>query len=127
MDDQGRPAVAEHRMIVAAEIYILVRDGHLARAIRPNHKIRHVAGVVTFRILEPMFLAVGIEMPARRLEVGPLTLRGLMHVHGVLTGWQILKVQLNFHSGLALFQRGRSHTFTFAVFHFHSRALIRCI
>ena len=45
MDDQGRPAVAEHRMIVAAEIYILVRDGHLGRAIRPNHKIRHVAGV----------------------------------------------------------------------------------
>src|SRR5207302_8251941 len=78
MDDQGRPAVAEHRMIVASEIYLLVRDGHLGRAIGPDHKIRHVAGVVTFRILEPMFFAVGIEMSARRLEVRTLTLGGLM-------------------------------------------------
>ena len=49
---------------------------------------------MAFGILEAVFLALGIEVATRRLEVRPFTFGNLMEVNGMLSGRQIVEFEL---------------------------------
>src|SRR5208282_4392458 len=91
----GRASVAIQRMAVAAEVDVFIFPLEMRFAVRPHREVGAIAGVVAFRILQSMLLPIGIEMPARGLEVRSLALRILMKVYGMFAGRQILEI--DFH------------------------------
>src|SRR5437588_3300871 len=80
------PAVAEQRMAVVAEIHILVLNGELGRSAFRDGEIRHVAGVVTFRILQSMLFVIRVKVWPGRLEVRHVSLGVVLIMDGVLPG-----------------------------------------
>ena len=50
--------------------------------------------MVAIGIIEPVLLVLGIEVPARRFEVGAFALGNLMKVDGVLSGREVVQVEL---------------------------------
>src|SRR5208282_2071839 len=83
-------------MAIAAEIDVFILDLEMRLAVRADREIAVVAGVVAFRIVQSMLLAIGIEVPSRRLEIRGVALRILMKVDGMFAGRKIFEI--DFHS-----------------------------
>ena len=91
-------AVAEQGMTVVAEIHILVLDGELGRSAFRDSEVRHVAGVVTFRILQAMLFVIRVKVWPGRLEVRHVTFRVLVNMDGVFPGRKISKIQRDLYA-----------------------------
>ncbi len=81
-------------MRAVAEGYVFVLDGRIGFAFHVNDEVLHVTGVVAFRIVESVLLAIRIEMRAGGFEVWRIALGTLMEVDGVLAGRQIVEMKL---------------------------------
>ena len=66
----------------------------LAFAVGADGEVLHVAGVVAVGTIEPVLLAVGIEMSTGRFEVGALALGDLMEMDGMFSGREIVEFEL---------------------------------
>ena len=98
------PAVAEQRMAVVAEIHILVLNGELGRSAFRDGEIRHVAGVVTFRILQSMLFVIRVKVWPGRLEVRHVTFRVLVNMDSMFPGRKISKIQPDLHALFCRYQ-----------------------
>jgi len=123
MNHQGRSAIAEHGVIVAPGIHVLVLNRGLRCPVSLDGEVRHVACVMSFWTLEAMLLPIRIEVSAGRLKIGSLTLCVLMNMHGVLAGRKILYIQVDTHAGLAPFHGGAPDAFSLGVLEFDGCAL----
>ena len=99
VDDDGRASVGEQRMRSITEGHVFVLYTRARFSLRIDGKVQHVAGVVAFRILESVLFAVGIEVRARRLEIGSIALWVLMEMDGVLAERKIVQLQLEGDTG----------------------------
>ena len=61
---------------------------------------RLITGVRALGVFEPVFLVLGVEMPARRLEVGTGADPFLMKVNPVLSGREVLNVEVDLYAVL---------------------------
>src|SRR5580658_1882271 len=82
-------------MAVAAERDVFVLPLEVGLAIRAHGEVGIVARMVTFRILQSMFLPIGIEVGSRGLEVRHIALRILMKMDGMDARRQILEVEFH--------------------------------
>ena len=110
-------SVAEDGVLAFAQRDIRISDAGLRLAIVVNDEILHVAGVRSFRIVEPVLFAVWIEMRAGRLEVGRIALGILMNMNSVLTGGHIVQVELDLDAFAGALESGASHVPSAAIFH----------
>ena len=109
MNHQGCTPVAEQRVAVTAKVYVLVGEGDLCRSVCRNGEVRHVSGMMAFRIGEAVFPALRIEVGAGGLEVGRIALGTLVDVDSVFTRRQILQVEMNLDTSTQRFlESGRS-------------------
>src|SRR5262249_47717954 len=115
------------------QVQISIKNRVVRRAILIDLEVLHIAKMVAFRILQAVLLACGIEVRSRRLEVGPLALRHLMNVDGMLAGRQIPHIKLDTRrltgeSGWLASEgdRCRTHVMTFGVLeaNFNRRSVI---
>ena len=108
MDDQRRPAGDEDRVPGSHECHSGVYNRRPGHAVGRNCEIVHVAGVWSLRVLQPMLLAIRIEMGARGFECRGIALRRLMDVESMLTRGQILEIERNRYSSCRLCRKRRS-------------------
>lgn len=96
MDDDRRPTIAEHRMIVVAECNVRRDRRDMRRSVRRHNqrKIGNVPGGMT-----SVRMAARIEMRTRRLKVGCFAFGKLVNVDGVLAWRKIFDIQRDFHAG----------------------------
>ena len=80
-----RAALVEERVRTVAHRHLFVDDLGCTRPIRPYLNIFHVSGVRPIRVFESVLLVVGIEVRARRLEVGAFALAHVVNVERVLS------------------------------------------
>jgi len=118
VNDQRRSTVGKQRvgLRTIAEDNRVVLDGGLRGAVGLDRKVRHVAGMVAIRILQPMLLIRGVEVTSGRFEVGQIALGCLMEVDGVFPGGQVPDVELQFDSGLLGLDGRGTDTLTLGVF-----------
>ncbi len=64
VDDERGASVAEQRVVVGPEVYILVLELRIGFAIRVDSEVRHVARMVAFRIFQTVLFPIRIEMRA---------------------------------------------------------------
>ena len=103
-------------MAVVAQVDIFILHAKFCFAVLAHGEIRVIAGVMAFRIVEAVFLVIRIEMRPRRLEVRRFALGILMEVQGVLTGRQILQIELHpYATGFFLPQGKRPHALTLSI------------
>ena len=98
MDDERCPPIAENRVTVVAQRHIRRNHCCLGSAIRTNSEILHIACVRSLRVLQPVMLAVWIEMRTSGSESRGIAFRNLVNVDRVLAGRQILEIQFNVHT-----------------------------
>ena len=77
MNNNSRTAVREQRVRIATQVYILVEKIDRGFAFAVDREVIHVARMMAIWILQPVLLAVGIEVWTGRLEIRPVTLRHL--------------------------------------------------
>jgi hypothetical protein len=94
VDDDRGASVSEERVRPLGEGHIVVFDARVCFSFHIHGEVQHVAGMVAFRVLESVFLAVGIEVRAGRLEIGSVALGVLMKVDGVLAEGKIVQLKL---------------------------------
>jgi hypothetical protein len=94
VDDDRSASVAEERVGVGAESYVFVLDLRIGFALGIDGEVFHVAGVMTFGIIEAMLLAFGIEMRTGGFEIRRIAFWILVEVNGVLAGGKAVKMQL---------------------------------
>ena len=102
------PPPAKTELPAGHECHSGVDDGRLGHAVGRDCEIVHVAGVWSLRVLQPMLLAIGIEMRARGFECRGIALRHLMDVEGMLARGQILEIERNRYSSCRLCRKCRS-------------------
>jgi len=85
-------------------------------AIGAYGEVGVIAGVVTFRILQSMFLAIGIEVASRGFEVGGLALCILMKMDGMFAGWKILEIDFHPDARAGFPKNGRAYDFALGIF-----------
>ena len=124
VNHQRRSTVAEDGMRIIAHRDARSVHGNLRRAIRRDRKIRHVARVRPFRILQSVMFAVGIEMTARRRKRRAFTFRVLVNVDGVLARRQPLQVETNVHALFRGHQARSSYAFALPILEFDRDALL---
>ena len=118
MDHQRGAAIAEDGMAVTwSPIHIFVDDTRLRFAISVDGEVWHIAGMMTFGILQAVLLVVRIEMRAGRFEIWRVTLWILVDVDGVLSGRQIVQVELHDHAIALVHERG-TYALALSVFQF---------
>src|ERR1700756_3675598 len=89
-----RRTVGQQRKRAVLERDIGILQLSLRLAVGSYCEVLHVAGVMSFGIVETMLLALGVEMPPGRLEVGPFAFRSLVEVDGVFSRREIVQLQL---------------------------------
>lgn len=120
MNYQSSASVAEYRVWTFTQLDIGVSDGHVPGfAVVVDDEILHVASVWSFGIVEAVFLTIGIEMRAGRLEVRGIALGILMNMDGVLTGGHVVKVQPNLDTSAGILDTSATHVSSAAIFHIH--------
>src|SRR5688500_12371709 len=104
MDDDSGAAGMKHGIRLAlVPRDRLVDDTGLARAVRADRDVRHVARMSAARDLAVLLL-LGIEVAAGRRD-RRLAAAGLMDVEGAFSRRQALERQLDLHALLCLGQR----------------------
>jgi len=96
VDNDGRPAIAEDRVIVITQSDVWRDGGHVGGAIFPHdqREIRNVSrGCAAVRV------TAGVKMGARGLEVRRFAFRELVDMDGMLARREFLDVQNDFHAG----------------------------
>ena len=91
MDHDRCPSVAEERVRTVAERDIVILQFRPGGSFGIDVKIFHVAGMVPFRIFQPVFFALRIKMWPRRLKVRPVALGILVEMNRMFSGRQVLK------------------------------------
>ncbi len=95
MDNECRSPIGENGVVVLLPIHISVGRLRFRFAVSVHGEVLHVAGVMAVRIIKPVLLVVRIEMGTRRLEIRWITPCILVNVDGMLSGWQIMHVELD--------------------------------
>src|SRR5258706_179998 len=93
-----RTAVAEHGARIVAEGHIWCDDANVGGAVSRNDQseIRNIAGGC--RVVVMICVGGWTEVRSSRLEIGGLTLGGLMNVDGVLSDGESFDVEFDFYS-----------------------------
>ncbi len=94
MNYQRRAATSEQRIRIVAEIYFHISHRRNRSPVLIDDEIIHVTGMRTFRILEPMFFRIRIEMRSGSFESRTFTLGKLMEVDCMRARRKILQVKL---------------------------------
>ena len=89
------------------------------RAVRLHRDVLHVTGMRALRVLQAVLFVVGVEVAARRLEVGRIALRGLVKMDRVLAGRKLLAGELDPHTLAGGRQRRRADDLTLRVLELH--------
>lgn len=103
VDYDGGSAVAEKRVSVIAEVYVLVGEADFGFSVGAYGEVGHVAGMVTIGIVEAVLLAIRIEMRACGFKVRPFAFRDLMEVNRVFAWGKIFEVKLQADSSALVF------------------------
>ena len=82
--------------------HVFIDDLSLRLALCVNGEVVHVAGMMAFGIFQPMLFIVRIEMWASRFEIRRIALCVLVDVDGMLSGRQIVQVELDHHALFSL-------------------------
>src|SRR5262249_1517626 len=98
VNNDRRAAIAEQRIRTFAERDILILELTAGLPVCIDAEIRHVASVVAFGVLQAVFFGTRIEVRSSRLKIRPFTLRNLMEMNGMLSGRQVVEIELNTHS-----------------------------
>ena len=118
MNHNRRAAVTEQGMRAFAQRHVGILKRGIGFALRVDGDVLHVAGVMAFGILEPMFLALGIEMRAGGLEVGWITFGILMNVDSMLAGRKIVQFHLEADPGPLFRNQNRADAFALRILEF---------
>src|SRR3982074_350700 len=102
-------------MAVFAERDVFILSFEMRFAVRADREVGIVAVVVAFGILQPMLLAIGIEMRSRGLEVRSIALRVLMKVDGMYAGGQILEIEFHSDSWAGFRQNRGTHSLALGI------------
>src|SRR5581483_3988518 len=84
-------------MRIVIQIYPLIYDGELCCAVWLDCEIFHVPRVRALGIVQPVLFHIGIEVATSGSE-GRLAFGRLMDVDGVLSGREILEIELDFYA-----------------------------
>jgi hypothetical protein len=95
VDDKGRADGVEYGVGARAESHPRRHDSHRHPTVWPNGQVGQVACVRALRIAEPMLLTLGIEVPARRRELGRIALAHLVNVESMGARRQLLRLEGN--------------------------------
>ena len=79
-------------MAVGAQVHVFVLYGGRRFAHWVHGEVRHIPGMMSFRVLKPVLLPIRIEMRARRFEVWRIALGILMNMNRVLAGRKALQL-----------------------------------
>jgi hypothetical protein len=109
VDDQSRAPVAIERMAVGAEINVFIIHRQMEFAVRFDRDVRIVAGMVAFRILQAMFLSIGIKVWTSGPEVGGFAFCVLMKMNGMFARRQILEIEFHLDPWGGLPNGSRTH------------------
>lgn len=115
VNDHGGATIAEDRVVVVTERDIRVRHRCLGRSVRSHREILHIASMSAVRVLQSVLLAIGIEVPASRLEIGRITFRVLMDVNGVLARRQTFQIELDLDPLVGWLNGGHSDALSLSV------------
>lgn len=121
VNDDGRAAVAEDGMVVAAQSHVRSNHGGMSCAIRchDQRKIRNVSQ----RKRGAVLWVRTAKVRPRRLEVRCFALPDLVDVQRMLAGWQVLDVQFDLDAMLRCSQDGGSHALPLGVLDIHGDGL----
>jgi hypothetical protein len=118
VDHECCAAIAEKRVSVIAEVYVLVGEADFCFSVGAHGEVGHVAGMVAIGTVEAVLLAVRIEMRACGLKVRRIAFRDLMEVNRVLARRQIFEVEVQADSASLVFiQDDGAHTFALGIRH----------
>ena len=95
VDYDRRPAIAEERVGVRAEVYVFILQFRVGLAFGVYREVQHVAGVMAFGALQAVLLALGVKVRTCGFKIRPIALRRLMKVDAVLAGRKIVQVKLD--------------------------------
>src|SRR5580700_665643 len=119
MHHNRRPAIAEQRVRPVHKRHLVVLQlDSVGLALSVNCEVPNIPGVVPVWTIEPVLLALRIEMSARRLKIRPLALRNLVEVNAVLPRGQIVQMQFDAHPWPLLPERSRAHTLSLCILEF---------
>ena len=90
-------------MAVATEIYVFARGLQFRFAVCADREVSMIAGMMAFRIVEAMLLAIGIEVRSGGFEVGRSASCSLMKVNRVFARREIFEIQFHPHSSRFFF------------------------
>ena len=97
MHHDRSPAIAEQRAGAGSKRYVAILEtDSVCFPVRVHHEVLHVAGMVAFRIIKPVFLAAGVEVSAGGFKIRAIALGNLVKMDGVLSRGQIVEVKLDF-------------------------------
>ncbi len=115
MNYQRSATVCKQRVCAVAHVHTLIRYRHVGGSVGLDHKIIHVAGMWSFRVLQSVHLAFGIEMPARGFKSWTFTFCHLVNVYRVFARRQVLEIQFYPYSFARIGYRGSAHWLTTSV------------
>ncbi len=128
MNDQRRSTIAEERVAIGAisQADIAVRQFSGRLAVFLDREVQHVTGVVSFGILQTVFLSIGIKVRPGGLEVWTIALSVLVKVDRVCARGQVMQLELKTHAralraSSAFRQRNRAYALALSIFHLNHR------
>ena len=95
MDDDAGPSRLEKRVLAFAQNHQGCRDVDRRRSVGLDGDIGQIARMRPFGVLETVLFPERVEVSSRRLEIGRMAFCNLMDVKGMLTGWEILDIELD--------------------------------
>jgi len=101
-------AIAEERVSVGAEVYILIREPDFGFPIGAYGEVGHVASVVAIGIVKTVFFAVWIKVRAGGFEIGRVAFRILMEMDRVFARRKIFEIKLQAHAAFLVFIQDHS-------------------
>ncbi len=108
----------EQRVRTVFESHIAIFQLDIGFAISADREVLHIPGMVAVGTIEPVLLALGIEVSARRFEVGPLAFRNRMEVDGMLSGSQIVEFEFEGDARSLIPDKDISNGFSLSIFEF---------
>ncbi len=94
---------------------VVLKSDAIGLALSVDGEVLHVPGVVTVGTIEPVFLALRIEVPSGRFEVRTFALGNLVKVDGVLSGRQVVQVQFDPDTRSLLPQGSRTNVLSLCI------------
>jgi hypothetical protein len=127
VNQQRRATVGEERVGFAthAQHNVRIFDRCLCGAIGRHGEVGHVPIVMALGIEEAVLFLVRIEMRTSGLEVWRIALSVLMEVQRVNPRWQVLYVELDFHTLAGWLDGGGSDAVALRIFQRHDLLLDR--